>query len=452
MGSSVPSTVTDEDLDIHVRDLLIKEAKKRAEQYSQRGIRAYLASSISDSNAPKPNKRFLSSIIRSTDDHNKTILRAQALAAEEIKREKRERESRDKRARAEEAAAAERNRLRKRVGNSEGWDRWDGRTGSRKRKSRDWETWDGRDDSKDDDEDDRRRRRRHREHRTSRRDEGSKRSSRRHRSRSRSSSSSRAYSTDRHRNKEDDHHRRSSRRSERSSKRKSHKSRSRSPSPHSSERRHRHKRNRSNESSSRQRTRVSSPKPATVTADDEKTTAAAPSRRPTASPKLRLEDDEALVKPFNTSGKAALYSLNKGSSSSSTLTSGVEDMDMSRSPTPGPEPVPYVPSKMDKYFQESYDPRLDVAPLSVPQVPKTGLINNAEFEGWDAMLELLRQRREDKEEKRRLEQLGYNKDEIRQVLTTGALASLNSGGASIMNLQYKKRGAVREWDVGKEVL
>ena len=30
---------------------------------------------------PKTNKRFLSSIIRSTDDHNKTILRAQAQAA-----------------------------------------------------------------------------------------------------------------------------------------------------------------------------------------------------------------------------------------------------------------------------------------------------------------------------------------------------------------------------------
>lgn len=44
MGSSVPSTVADDDLDAHVRDLLIKDAKKRAERFSQLGIRAYLSS------------------------------------------------------------------------------------------------------------------------------------------------------------------------------------------------------------------------------------------------------------------------------------------------------------------------------------------------------------------------------------------------------------------------
>ncbi|KAG6880822.1 hypothetical protein C0993_004191, partial [Termitomyces sp. T159_Od127] len=61
---------------------------------------------------------------------------------------------------------------------------------------------------------------------------------------------------------------------------------------------------------------------------------------------------------------------------------------------------------MDKYFEESYDPRLDVAPLAVPRVPATGLVSDAEYAGWDAMLELLRVRREDKEEKRRRERLG----------------------------------------------
>ncbi|KAJ8453916.1 hypothetical protein ONZ45_g19513 [Pleurotus djamor] len=86
MGTSVTSSVTDEDLDKHVAELILKEAKKKAEKYSQHGIRAYLRNNIVDSNAPKTNKRFLTSIIRSTDDHNKTVLRAQALAAEEVKK------------------------------------------------------------------------------------------------------------------------------------------------------------------------------------------------------------------------------------------------------------------------------------------------------------------------------------------------------------------------------
>ncbi len=46
MGTSVSSTVTDEDLDRHVAELLIKDAKKRAERYGQQGIRAYLSSQL----------------------------------------------------------------------------------------------------------------------------------------------------------------------------------------------------------------------------------------------------------------------------------------------------------------------------------------------------------------------------------------------------------------------
>ena len=42
MGTSVSSTVTDEDLDRHVAELILKEAKKKAEQYGQQGISAYL--------------------------------------------------------------------------------------------------------------------------------------------------------------------------------------------------------------------------------------------------------------------------------------------------------------------------------------------------------------------------------------------------------------------------
>lgn len=110
---------------------------------------------------------------------------------------------------------------------------------------------------------------------------------------------------------------------------------------------------------------------------------------------------------------------------------------------------------MDKYFEETYDPRLDVAP---PQVPATGLINNADFEGWDAMLDLLRTRREDKEEKKRMERLGLTKEKVKDK-KKGAADSIsdrwvadrwNTEAVSIMDIEYKKRGTVREWDLGKE--
>ena len=42
MGTAVSSSVTDEDLDRHVAELILKEAKKKADQYSQQGVRAYL--------------------------------------------------------------------------------------------------------------------------------------------------------------------------------------------------------------------------------------------------------------------------------------------------------------------------------------------------------------------------------------------------------------------------
>ena len=43
MGSSVSSTVQDDDLDRHVAELILKEAKQKAERYGKDGIRAYLA-------------------------------------------------------------------------------------------------------------------------------------------------------------------------------------------------------------------------------------------------------------------------------------------------------------------------------------------------------------------------------------------------------------------------
>src|ERR1700731_1400030 len=42
MGSSVSSTVTDDDLDRHLAELILKEAKQKAERYGKQGVRAYL--------------------------------------------------------------------------------------------------------------------------------------------------------------------------------------------------------------------------------------------------------------------------------------------------------------------------------------------------------------------------------------------------------------------------
>lgn len=42
MGSSVPGTITDDDLDRHVAELILKEAKQKAARYLEHGVRAYL--------------------------------------------------------------------------------------------------------------------------------------------------------------------------------------------------------------------------------------------------------------------------------------------------------------------------------------------------------------------------------------------------------------------------
>lgn len=117
-------------------------------------------------------------------------------------------------------------------------------------------------------------------------------------------------------------------------------------------------------------------------------------------------------------------------------------------PPTSPPPLPaHLPSKMDRYFEDSYDPRLDVAPLAVPSIPSTGLIDDADFAGWDAMLEVIRRRREDKEEKRQLERMGVGKEKERE---KGKEKEGKGEVTDIMAIEYKKRGAVREWDLGKE--
>jgi len=92
----------------------------------------------------------------------------------------------------------------------------------------------------------------------------------------------------------------------------------------------------------------------------------------------------------------------------------------------------------------------------VPNVPATGLINDVEFEGWDAMLELIKLRRQDKEERKRLERLGLldKKDKKGKGKDKAKLDILSvvNGSANLLDIEYKKRGSVREWDLGKEDL
>ena len=46
MGASVPSTVQDDDLDRHVADLILKEAKRKAENYAKNGFKAYISNAL----------------------------------------------------------------------------------------------------------------------------------------------------------------------------------------------------------------------------------------------------------------------------------------------------------------------------------------------------------------------------------------------------------------------
>ncbi|KAF7337531.1 hypothetical protein MSAN_02226300 [Mycena sanguinolenta] len=480
MGTAISPQVTDDDLDKAVAELILKEAKKKAERFGQDGIRAYLRSGMSDSNAPRANKRFLTSIIRSTDDHNKTILQAQAQAAQELKRERDEAERRARRALAEEAVAAEKLRRSRGEGSSrrktrlaDGWDHWDGRTAERpKRKQRDWETWNG-EDSDEDDRDrshrsgryrsrsrDRRRRRdddRYSSSKRSKKERSTEGKSRRHRSddkrshrrriESPSSSKPRRYALDslsptRSSTETDDSRPRKRRRSA---------SRSRSRSPSRLEYR------RSRDPS------PAAPKYSDVTARElelrQKLKSARKDERPSkpSSPPRKSKRDRTRSPPSRERTETPEPPLKraKPQPSSSRITR-LPSRSPSRSPTPGPDPEIQLPSKMDKYFEESYDPRLDVAPLTVPKVPATGLINNAEFEGWDAMLELIRLRREDKEEKKMLERLGLTKEKVKSTGSKGPISSSAANdrwsgeGLNVMQIEYNKRGSVREWDMGKE--
>ncbi|KAI0706161.1 hypothetical protein BC835DRAFT_1302530 [Cytidiella melzeri] len=559
MGSSVSSSVVDEDLDRHVAELILKEAKQKAEKYAKEGIRAYLPQP--EANVPKTNKRFLSSIIRNTDDHNKTILRAQALAAQEARMERLEQEKQERRARAEEAVEAE--RLRRLTGGSVSMrsrrrDREE-RT-IRKRRERSWERRSVDDEDRSSrkakgravdrvESDDRRRR----HSRSPHRNEQSSHHSRRHRrdkeepwSRSRARSVSDNGSADEDDRYRDHHH--DERLAPRDSRRQKSHDRRRSMSTEGEYSNHRKRRRRSRtmspvrsaEDEPRRESRSHRSRrhkwrrtPSPVYSEDSRTASDSRSRRHkkdtdlpeenipdtpclrnersrSHSPAAEFDDtDASLIHTTVTPTAADIYkskderSVLAGTSnrSSPKLSQSTSPRGSSRSQreqaetgpsssrpsppprcpslSPGPPPPPttkskssrhhsrsskpappppsnappplpsHLPSKMDRYFEESYDPRLDVAPLSAPSIPATGLISDAEFAGWDAMLELIRQRREDKEERKRLERWGVGKDQDTDKKKKKVVEATENT-VDIMAIEYKKRGAVREWDLGKE--
>ncbi|KAL8280617.1 hypothetical protein RQP46_006940 [Phenoliferia psychrophenolica] len=151
------------------------------------------------------------------------------------------------------------------------------------------------------------------------------------------------------------------------------------------------------------------------------------------------------------------------------------DVPLPPAPPPPPPPGP-PPSKMDKYFAESYDPRLDVnlADLTLP----SGLIAAGAFDNWDTMLRVVKERKDEKREREQREKDARKaeRDRVRkeredrrsrkgkskgssgedepgpkirwtspEIVYTGPRALMDMSG-------WAKKGATREWDNGKEEL
>ena len=134
-----------------------------------------------------------------------------------------------------------------------------------------------------------------------------------------------------------------------------------------------------------------------------------------------------------------------------------------------------MPSKMDKYFDPNYDPRLDVSvsDLTAPN----GLIADGGFDGWDKMLSVVRERKEERKarEQREKAERKEARERIRRERKDKRRRKVNRGdeveseseedmdggrptsardkdvGDTFMGVQYVKKGATREWDLGKDL-
>jgi len=95
---------------------------------------------------------------------------------------------------------------------------------------------------------------------------------------------------------------------------------------------------------------------------------------------------------------------------------------------------PVHSSKMDKYFDPAYDPALDYTPA----LDNNAVVQEGAFDSWNTMLQLIRVRKEDKEAKKRGEKEGLG------------VSSSSKRPPGLTDIVYKKRGSVREWDLGKD--
>lgn len=143
---------------------------------------------------------------------------------------------------------------------------------------------------------------------------------------------------------------------------------------------------------------------------------------------------------------------------------------------------PFIESKMDKYFENDYDPSTDIS------LPSNA--NDHDFDAWNEMLENVRERNKLKREReqefweverkkeRELEnmRLGREKAKIAKLLGPDAeeeyqrhkkqakrerkeqikdkfkestINSITGHDNELFNIQYGKKGSTREWDVGK---
>ncbi|EJU02701.1 hypothetical protein DACRYDRAFT_115712 [Dacryopinax primogenitus] len=424
-GSAIPDSVPDEDLDRVVAELILKEAREKELTYGKEGIGAYLPNGgQGESNLPKTNKRFLTTMLRNVDDHNTSVIRQQQLAAD-LAREERDkaevweriRQDEDRHERLDEErresrkkeADGAKDRMRRLLGNSlrrEG----EGSSGRSKHRER------GSGESPRSNNDDRR---------------SSKTSHSRYRNgdhRKRTRHDEHDFSPRPHKRRRDDREYSSSPPSQKCGERIS------SSPPHKSH----SQRHRYDDVSPPRRRRPE-------LASDEDEDVWRPSRRRSVSRERRKHEPR----------------LESDSSAKSTLPLHPALLDLDSTPVPSSPPM----SKMDRYFDDAYDPRLDF------QISQDGFVESGQFEGWDQMLEVLKLRKEEKrlreweqaareyeedkrgrkkksKEERELEERGRPIKELLEE-TKRKLRELEGKEKGIMDVVYKKRGEAREWDKGR---
>ena len=116
---------------------------------------------------------------------------------------------------------------------------------------------------------------------------------------------------------------------------------------------------------------------------------------------------------------------------------------------------------MDKYFDPAYDPLLDTGPISTSL---NDIVPEGAFDEWDKVLQAMEQQRVYKAEKKYREsdhdrssskkkrKRDKEKDrEERAAEERERQIKLGLIKPSPMDVKYAKRGAMREWDVGKKV-